>query len=50
MRADKGLMFKQMFAAVAATVVMSSASLAQPDLVPAAPSVAASAYFLMDAN
>ena len=36
--------------AVAATVVMSSASLAQPDLVPAAPSVAASAYFLMDAN
>ena len=43
-------MFKQMFAAVAATVVMSSASLAQPDLVPAAPSVAASAYFLMDAN
>ncbi|CAA0097544.1 D-alanyl-D-alanine carboxypeptidase family protein [Zhongshania aliphaticivorans] len=43
-------MFKQMFAAVAATVIMSSASLAQPDLVPAAPSVAASAYFLMDAN
>lgn len=43
-------MFKQMFAAVVATVVMSSASLAQPDLVPAAPSIAASAYFLMDAN
>ncbi|WP_295877217.1 D-alanyl-D-alanine carboxypeptidase family protein [uncultured Zhongshania sp.] len=43
-------MFKQVFAALAAAVVMSTNALAQPDLVPAPPSVAASAYFLMDAN
>jgi D-alanyl-D-alanine carboxypeptidase (penicillin-binding protein 5/6) len=43
-------MFKQVFAVFAATVVLSSSVVAQPDLVPAAPSIAASAYFLMDAN
>ncbi|CAA0094564.1 D-alanyl-D-alanine carboxypeptidase DacA [Zhongshania aliphaticivorans] len=43
-------MFKRVFAAFVATIVVSSSSLAQLNLVPAAPSVAASAYFLMDAN
>ncbi|MBQ0760334.1 MAG: D-alanyl-D-alanine carboxypeptidase [Zhongshania sp.] len=43
-------MFKQVFAAFAAAVVMSSGAMAQSDMVPAAPGVAASAYFLMDAN
>jgi D-alanyl-D-alanine carboxypeptidase (penicillin-binding protein 5/6) len=43
-------MFKQVFTVMAATVAISSSVVAQPDLVPAAPSIAASAYFLMDAN
>lgn len=49
-KTDKGPMFKQVFAAFAAAVVMSSGAMAQSDMVPAAPGVAASAYFLMDAN
>ncbi|WP_373090036.1 D-alanyl-D-alanine carboxypeptidase family protein [Zhongshania sp.] len=43
-------MFKQRFLAFAASVVVSSSALSQANLIPAAPSVAASAYLLMDAN
>jgi D-alanyl-D-alanine carboxypeptidase (penicillin-binding protein 5/6) len=49
-KVEKGIMFKQQFLAFAASVLVSSAALSQANLIPAAPSVAASAYLLMDAN
>jgi D-alanyl-D-alanine carboxypeptidase (penicillin-binding protein 5/6) len=43
-------MFKQAFVAMTTAVVMTSIAWSQPSLIPAPPSVAATAYLLMDAN
>jgi D-alanyl-D-alanine carboxypeptidase (penicillin-binding protein 5/6) len=43
-------MFKQAFVAITTALVMTSIAWSQPSLIPAPPSVAATAYLLMDAN
>jgi D-alanyl-D-alanine carboxypeptidase (penicillin-binding protein 5/6) len=43
-------MFKQAFVVITTAVVMTSIAWSQPSLIPAPPSVAATAYLLMDAN
>tara|TARA_R110001583_G_scaffold38758_2_gene124940 strand:- start:4097 stop:5281 length:1185 start_codon:yes stop_codon:yes gene_type:complete len=50
MKLEKAAMFKQRFLAFTACLLVSSGAWSQANLIPAAPSVAASAYLLMDAN